>query len=111
MTSLHVCLYLITFQIPLMRMVLKGVARYKCKLNKYKHEHEHEHKCIMVFGKIVTFGKAVDHFKYLGSVLTRDGHCTGEIRTILNNIRRRKANWIDHILRRNCLLHDPLKDR
>ena len=30
----------------------------------------------------------------------------GEKRTLLNNILHRKANWIDHILRRNCLLHD-----
>ena len=29
----------------------------------------------------------------------------GEKRTFLNNILRRKANWIGHILRRNCLLH------
>ena len=27
-------------------------------------------------------------------------------RTLLNNILRRKSNWIGHILRRNCLLHD-----
>ena len=31
---------------------------------------------------------------------------TREKRTILNNILLRKANWIGHILRRNCLLHD-----
>jgi hypothetical protein len=31
------------------------------------------------------------------------GHI-GETRTLLNNILRRKANWIDHILRRNFLL-------
>ena len=29
-----------------------------------------------------------------------------EKRTLLNNILCRKANWIGHILRRNCLLHD-----
>ena len=29
----------------------------------------------------------------------------GEKRTLLNNILRRKANWIGHILRTNCLLH------
>ena len=29
----------------------------------------------------------------------------GERRTLLNNILRRKANWIGHILRRICLLH------
>jgi hypothetical protein len=34
----------------------------------------------------------------------------GEKRTLLNNILRRKANWIGHILRRNRLLHDAIKD-
>ena len=33
----------------------------------------------------------------------------GEKRTLLNNILRRKVNWIGHILRRNCLLHDSIK--
>ena len=33
----------------------------------------------------------------------------GEKRTLLNNILRRKANWIGHILKRNCLLHDAIK--
>ena len=35
----------------------------------------------------------------------------GEKRTLLNNIVRRKVNWIDRILRRNWLLQKPLKDR
>jgi hypothetical protein len=35
--------------------------------------------------------------------------CIGEKRTLLNNILRKKANWIDHILRRNCLLHDAIE--
>ena len=30
----------------------------------------------------------------------------GEKRTLLNNIGRRKVNWIGHNLRRNCLLRD-----
>ena len=34
---------------------------------------------------------------------------TGEKRTLLNNILRRKANWIGRILRRNCLLHDAIE--
>ena len=34
--------------------------------------------------------------------------CIEEKRTLLNNILRRKANWIGHILRRNCLLHDAI---
>ena len=33
----------------------------------------------------------------------------GEKRTLLNNILRRKANWVSHILRRNCLLHDAIE--
>ena len=33
----------------------------------------------------------------------------GEKRTLLNNILRRKANWIGHILRRNFLLHDVIE--
>ena len=33
----------------------------------------------------------------------------GERRTLINNILRRKANWIGHILRRNCLLHDAIE--
>ena len=35
--------------------------------------------------------------------------CIGENRTLLNNILRRKANWISHILRRNCPLHDAIE--
>ena len=34
---------------------------------------------------------------------------TGEKRTLLNNILRRKANWIGYILRRNCLLHGTIE--
>ena len=33
----------------------------------------------------------------------------GEKRTFLNDILRRKVNWIGHILRRNCLLHDAIE--
>ena len=33
----------------------------------------------------------------------------GENRTLLNNILHRKANWIYHILRRNCLRHDAIE--
>ena len=33
----------------------------------------------------------------------------GEKRTVINNILLRKANWIGHILRRNCLLHDAIE--
>ena len=33
----------------------------------------------------------------------------GEKKALLNNILRRKANWIGHILRRNCPLHDAIE--
>ena len=31
------------------------------------------------------------------------------MRTLINNILRRKANWISHILRRNCLHNDVIE--
>jgi hypothetical protein len=34
---------------------------------------------------------------------------TGKKKMLLNNILRRKANGIRHILRRNCLVHDAIK--
>ena len=33
----------------------------------------------------------------------------GEKRELLNNILRRKPNWVSHIVRRNCLLHDAIE--
>ena len=35
----------------------------------------------------------------------------GEKRTLVNNILLRKANWIDHILRRNFFLHDAIEGK
>jgi len=34
-----------------------------------------------------------------------------EQRNILQEIRKRKANWIGHILRRNCLLKDVIEGK
>ena len=33
----------------------------------------------------------------------------GEQRTLLNSILSREANWIGHVVRRNCLLHDAIE--
>ena len=33
----------------------------------------------------------------------------GVTRTFLNNILRRQANWIGHILRRNCILYEAIE--
>ena len=35
----------------------------------------------------------------------------GEKRILLNNILRIKSNWIGHIVRRNCLLHDAIEEK
>jgi hypothetical protein len=40
-------------------------------------------------------------------VLLRDS----EQRNILHEIRKRKANWIGHILRRNCLLEEVIEGK
>ena len=34
-----------------------------------------------------------------------------ELRNILHEIRKRKANWIGHILRRNCLLKQVIEGK
>jgi hypothetical protein len=38
-------------------------------------------------------------------------HRVKEVRSILKTIKRRKANWIGHILRRNCLLKHVIKGK
>ena len=35
--------------------------------------------------------------------------CLGEKNTLLNNMLCRKADWIGHMLRRNCHLHDAIE--
>ena len=43
------------------------------------------------------------------NINTMYNECVEEKRTLLSNILYRKANWINHILRRNCLLHDAVE--
>ena len=40
-----------------------------------------------------------------------DVMCKYEQRNILREIRKRKANWIGHILRRNCLLKQVIEGK
>ena len=47
-----------------------------------------------------------DHVRN-GEVLLR----VNEQRNILHEIRKRKANWIGHILRRNCLLKQVIEEK
>ena len=35
----------------------------------------------------------------------------GEKKTLINNNLCRKVNWVGHILRRNCLLHDATEEQ
>ena len=35
----------------------------------------------------------------------------GEKRKLIKNILRRKANWVRHSIRRDCLLHDAIEGR
>jgi len=38
-------------------------------------------------------------------------HRVKEERNILRTVNRRKANWIDHVLRRNCLLKHVMEGK
>ena len=51
------------------------------------------------------------HIKYLSEKLTNEQvlEHVAEKRTLLNNIIRRKVNWIDHILKSNCLRRDVIE--
>jgi hypothetical protein len=48
----------------------------------------------------------IDHVRNEEVLLTVD-----EQRNILHEIQKRKANWIGHILRRNCLLKQVIKGK
>ena len=60
--------------------------------------------------------------KFWKVVLEKDGEdqlvrscekwrCVNEQRNILHELRKRKANWIGHILRRNCLLQQVIEGK
>ena len=55
----------------------------------------------------------MDKIKWSEKVTTSNEvlECIGEKWTLLNNILRRIANWIGHVLRRNCLLHDAIEEQ
>ena len=47
--------------------------------------------------------------KWLEKVSNEVFELTGVKRKLLNNVLCRKVNWIGHILRKNCLLHDAVE--
>ena len=53
--------------------------------------------------------RRMEKIKWSEEVTNEQGDRIGEKRTLLYNILLRKANWIGHILRRNCLLHDVIE--
>ena len=55
--------------------------------------------------------RRMEKIKWAEKLINQVRERIGEKRSLLNNILRRKVNWIGHILRRNCLLHDTLKDK
>ena len=50
------------------------------------------------------------HFEELNVTNEQVVDLIGEKRTLVNNILCRKANWIGHILRKNCLLYDDTEE-
>ena len=71
----------------------------KCGVRKNSHKNPTGYKGISKFYFSVVAGSWTDHVRN-EEVLLR----VKEQRNILHEIRKRKANWIGHILRRNCLL-------
>ena len=51
----------------------------------------------------------MEKIKWSEEVTNEQGDRIGEKRTLLYNILLKKATWIGHILRRNCLLHDSIE--
>ena len=55
------------------------------------------------------YWRRMEKIKWSEKVDNKVLECKGEKRTLLNNIQRRKANWIGHILRINCIHHDAIE--
>jgi hypothetical protein len=86
-------------------IALYGVETWTLRAEDQKHLESIEMWCWRRMEKI----SWTDHVRN-EDVLLR----AKELRNILHEIRKRKANWIGHILRRNCLLQrvkDTREDR
>ena len=56
--------------------------------------------------------RKMDNFSWTARLRNEKILCSvKEDRRILHTIKRRKANWIDHILRRNCLMKHVVRER
>jgi len=80
-------------------MALYGAETWTLRAADQKHLQNFEMWCWRMMEKI----SWTDHMR--NEVLLR----VNEQRNILHEIRKRKANWIGHILRRNCLLKQVIE--
>ena len=83
-------------------IALYGVETWTIRAVDKKHLESFEMWCWRRMEKI----SWTDHMRY-EEVLLR----VNEQINILHEIRKRKANWIGHILRRNCLLKQVIKGK
>jgi hypothetical protein len=84
---------------------VRNIALYGSEtwtLRKLEWNGEHEMWCYRRIEKLKSSEKVTNE-----QVFER----IGKMRTLLNNILPRKANWIDHIQRRNCLHHEAIEGR
>ena len=82
-------------------MALFGAETWTLRAADQEYLQSFEIWCWRRIGKI----SWTDHVR--NEVLLR----VNEQRTILHEIRKRKANWIGHILRRNCLLKQVIEGK
>ena len=83
-------------------MALYGVESWMLRAADQKHLESFEMWCWRMMEKI----SWTDHVRN-DEVLLR----VNDQRNIQQEIRKRKANWIDHILRRNCLLKQVIEGK
>jgi hypothetical protein len=83
-------------------MALYGAETWMLRAVDQKHQESFEIWCWRRMEKI----SRSDHVRN-EEVFFRDS----EQRNILHEIRKRKANWISHILRKNCLLKEVIEGK
>jgi hypothetical protein len=81
-------------------MALYGAETWTIQVVDQKHSERFEMWCWRRMEKI----SWTDHVRNEEVLLK-----VSELRNILHEIRKRKTNWISHILRRNCLLKEVIE--
>ena len=108
-----------------------NIYRHFIKSRCFHFQHLHRNKQVHLSYKWIKLGSLsfiplTDCYKFhfifildLITIVSRTDHVRNEEvllrvkeqRNILHQIRKRKAYWIGHILRRNCLLHQVIKGK